>query len=368
MTQQKTSELAANATVRIMTPWGLGTGFLLGDYEVIVTNKHVVQGCRQVVLATENFKKRIANVLYVDPLYDLAFVEQPEGLAVGSLQLAFEGYEIKDGDPILAIGHPLGLKYTKTNGIVSKASRIIGEIEYIQTDAAINPGNSGGPLLSMEGLVVGVNTFIMSEGQNLGFALHYSLLKKALDDYIAIGKVYSVRCTCCSNIVTETTLQSGYCPYCGVKMNQDDFKGKLYIPGVTERKIEDMLEQLGYDVNIVRESRDSWSVSDENLQINISYSPENGYISTSCVLCRLPQEDIGRMYTFLLQQNFRTPELSFSVSGGHVMLATRRVSNTDFHPDTCCALFEGYISACHRYSDILINRYHGIPSGALESI
>ncbi len=366
MTQQKTSELATNATVRIMTPWGLGTGFLLGDYEVIVTNCHVVQGCRQVVLATDNYKKRIANVLYCDPLYDLAFVEQPDGLIVGSLQLAFEGYEIKDGDPIQAIGHPLGLKYTNTNGIVSKSYRFINGIEYIQTDAAINPGNSGGPLLTPEGLVVGVNTFIMSEGQNLGFALHYSLLKKALDDFAAVGKAYAVRCVSCSNLVTESTLQAGYCPFCGVKMSQDDFKGKLYIPGVMERKIEDMLSQMGYDVNLVRESRDSWCISDENLDINISYSPENCHISTSCVLCRLPQEDIGRMYGFLLQQNYKIPELSFSMSGGNVTLATRRVSNSDFHSETCCKLLEGYILACHRYSDILINRYHGIPAGVIE--
>jgi len=366
MTQQKTSEIAANATVRIMTPWGLGTGFLLGDYELIVTNRHVVQGCRQVVLATETFKKRIANVLYADPLYDLAFVEQPDGLAVGSLQLAFDGYEVKDGDPILAVGHPLGLKYTNTNGIVSKSSRNIDGVEYIQTDAAINPGNSGGPLLTPDGLVIGVNTFIMSDGQNLGFSLHYSLLRKALDDYAAAGKVYAVRCVSCSNLVTESTLQAGYCPFCGVKMNQDDFRGKLYIPGVMERKIEDMLTKLGYDVNIVRESRDSWIVSDENLDINLTYSPESGYLSSSCVLSRLPQDDIGRMYSFLLQQNYKIPDLTFSVSGGHVTLATRRVRNTDFHPETAYTLFEGYIMACHRYSDILINRYHAIPPGTVN--
>ncbi len=338
----------------------------MGDYELIVTNRHVVQGCRQVVLATDTFKKRIANVLYTDPLYDLAFVEQPDGLAVGSLQLAFEGYEVKDGDPILAIGHPLGLKYTNTNGIVSKASRNVDGVQYIQTDAAINPGNSGGPLLSEEGLVVGVNTFIMSEGQNLGFALHYSLLRKSLEEYRAAGSVYSVRCISCSNIVTESTLQAGYCPFCGMKMNQEDFKGKLYIPGVMARKVEEMLTKLGYDVNIVRDGRDSWTVSDENLNINITYSPESCYLSSSCVLCRLPQEDIGRLYSFLLQQNYKVPGVTFSISGGHVKISTRRIRNTDFHSETAYTLFENYINACHRYSDILINRYHCIPAEVAE--
>ncbi|MBQ5403990.1 MAG: serine protease, partial [Bacteroidales bacterium] len=171
-----TSILAENAIVRIITPWGMGTGFLLGDYSLIVTNRHVIQGCRQVVLVSENFKKRIAKVLYADPLYDLAFVEMPDNVAIGSLQLAFDGYKISDGDPILAVGHPLGLKYTNTQGIISKASRRMNGLNYIQTDAAINPGNSGGPLLTTDGLVIGVNTFILANGQNLGFALHFSYL------------------------------------------------------------------------------------------------------------------------------------------------------------------------------------------------
>ncbi len=210
-----TSILAENAIVRIITPWGLGTGFQLGDYELIVTNRHVVQGCRQVVLASESFRKRIANVLYVDPLYDLAFIELPYELAIGSLELAFDGYEIKDGDPILAVGHPLGLKYTNTKGIVSRAIRRVNGLDYIQTDAAINPGNSGGPLISSDGFVIGVNTFILANGQNLGFALHYQYLRQSLEDFRKAGSVYAVRCASCTNLVTESTLQNGYCPYCG---------------------------------------------------------------------------------------------------------------------------------------------------------
>jgi predicted metal-dependent peptidase len=106
----------------------------------------------------------------------------------------------------------------------------------------------------------------MSEGQNLGFALHYSLLRKALADYEAAGKVYAVRCVSCANLVTENTLQAGYCPYCGVKMNQDDFKGKLYIPGVMERKIEEMLDgDLGSPVNRHEQNASKQLVSEDAL-------------------------------------------------------------------------------------------------------
>ncbi|MCQ2250419.1 MAG: trypsin-like peptidase domain-containing protein [Bacteroidales bacterium] len=357
-----TSVVAENAIVRIITPWGLGTGFQLGDYELIVTNRHVVQGCRQVVLASENFRKRIANVLYVDPLYDLAFIELPYELAIGSLELAFEDYEVKDSDPILCVGHPLGLKYTNTKGIVSRAQRRMNGLDYIQTDAAINPGNSGGPLITQDGLVIGVNTFILANGQNLGFALHFKYLRQSLEDFRKAGSVYSVRCNSCTNIVTEATLQNGYCPYCGVKMENDDFQGKLYIPGATASKIEGILQKLGYCLDIIREGRESWNIEDNNLNIRIDYRPETDYVGASCVLCQLPQEKIQRLYSYLLDQNAKMPRTSFTVEDGYVVLATARVKSSDFHEDTGYELLKDYIEGCHRYSAVLINRYYCIPA------
>lgn len=359
---QNTSVLAENAIVRIITPYGLGTGFLLGDYELIVTNRHVVQGCRQVVITSENFKKRIANVLYVDPLYDLAFIEQPENVAIGSLQLAFDDYVVKDGDPILAVGHPLGLKYTNTKGIISKALRRINGLDYIQTDAAINPGNSGGPLMTSEGLVIGVNTFIMANGQNLGFALHFSYLQKSLNDFKAANARYAVRCGSCTNLVTESTLQNGYCPYCGDKMDSEDFDGKLYIPGNTSLKIENIIKKMGYNVDIVREGKDSWNIEDDNLLISIGYNSENNYVTANCVLCKIPATNISKIYEFILRQNFKMPRMAFAAEESYIELTTQYVKDIDFHEDTGYEMFSQYISNCHRYANILIERYYCLPA------
>lgn len=359
---QNTSIMAEDAIVRILTPWGLGTGFLLGDYELIVTNRHVVEGCRQVVLTSENFKKRIANVLYVDPLHDLAFIEPPEGVAIGSLQLAFEGYEVKDGDPILAVGHPLGLKYSNTKGIVSKASRRFNGLEYIQTDAAINPGNSGGPLITSDGLVIGVNTFILANGQNLGFALNYSYLRQSLEQFKALKTGYAVRCNSCTNIVTESTLQNGYCPYCGAKMNSEDFEGKLYIPGATSKKVEEIIAKMGYNLELVRDGKDSWSIEDDDLVFNISYRPESNYIYAVCLLCKLPTENIARVYDLLLRTNYKFPRMAFAVEKGYVEMTTSCIKDVDFHSDTAYDLFSLFVRSCHRYRNILIERYYCQPA------
>ena len=87
----------------------------------------------------------------------------------------------KDGEVVVAIGHPFGLNYTATQGVISKVDRIRDGVKYIQIDAAINPGNSGGPLVNKEGEVIGINSFIIRGGDNLGFALPVSYLKEALD-------------------------------------------------------------------------------------------------------------------------------------------------------------------------------------------
>ena len=366
MTEQNTSILAEDAVVRIMTPWGLGTGFLLGDFELIVTNRHVVQGCRQVVLASENFRKRITNVLYVDPLYDLAFLEMPDDIAIGSLQLAFDGYEVHDGDPILAIGHPLGLKYTNTKGIVSRASRLFNGLEYIQTDAAINPGNSGGPLVTPEGLVIGVSTFIMATGQNLGFALQYKYLRKSLEDFKAGGSVYSVRCASCSNLVSEDTIQAGYCPYCGAKMDSEDFKGRKYVPGITAQKVENILVRLGYDINLVRDARNKWTIVDNGFTVVIEYSPESGYVAAHSVVSRLPREGITDLYAFMLRHNANLLRMWFSVDNNCVLLSTQSIRGNDFHEETGYELLWGFLANCRRYLAILTDRYHCLPAETEE--
>ena len=133
--------------IQIATPQGTGTGFFVKGENVIITNDHVVKGNSEVVISGKSFQKQMSLVLFNDPKYDLAFISVPDGTGMPELHLA-AGYEVHDGETVIAIGHPYGLNYTATEGIVSKAKRLQKGINYIQIDAAINPGNSGGPLVN----------------------------------------------------------------------------------------------------------------------------------------------------------------------------------------------------------------------------
>ncbi len=151
---------------------GTGTGVIIQQDGFILTNNHVV-GKANGIRVTLN-DKRVFNgkVVGRDSYTDLALVKIPAtGLPVARLGSA---KKLRPGDYAIAIGSPAGLSETVTLGIVSALGRTIGDIGeggLVQTDAAINPGNSGGPLLNISGEVIGINTAIRKDYQNIGFAI-----------------------------------------------------------------------------------------------------------------------------------------------------------------------------------------------------
>jgi len=166
---------------------GAGTGFIIGSDGVIVTNNHVVAGAQSIEVVFADDRKMPARVLGKDPSTDLAVVK----VDAGGLPTAALGNsdQLKVGDDVVAIGNALALEGgpTVTQGIVSALNRTItaenGErLEHVlQTDAAINPGNSGGPLVNAAGEVVGINTAVAGDAQNIGFSIAISPAKTIID-------------------------------------------------------------------------------------------------------------------------------------------------------------------------------------------
>ncbi len=154
-----------------------GTGIVLNDKGLILTNDHVIQGATSLTVDASGSSNKTASakIVGVEANQDLALIQvDPSGLGLTSLTLASSS-SLKVGDTVYAIGTPYGLEETFTKGIVSALSREIAAPDgakitgAIQTDAALNPGNSGGPLLDEQGEVIGVNSQIASDaGQAQG--------------------------------------------------------------------------------------------------------------------------------------------------------------------------------------------------------
>lgn len=176
----------------------IGTGFIISEDGLIVTNKHVVADSEakyKVVIG----KDEVAEVvnIYRDPLTDLAILKvDKNGLTP---IIMGDSDNLKVGQLVVAIGTALGeFRSTVTTGVISGLGRgIVAGSPFsgseklenvIQTDAAINPGNSGGPLLSSSGEVIGVNVAVSQQGQNIGFALPINLVKDSINNFKTTGE------------------------------------------------------------------------------------------------------------------------------------------------------------------------------------
>lgn len=180
---------------------GGGTAFFISFDGLLLTNKHVVSDteAKYTVLLNDETKLE-AEVLARDPGNDIAILKVT-GDDFPALEIAPEGSELKLGQTVIAVGNALGeFRNTISTGVISGLSRTItaGSAggrsveqldQIIQTDAAINRGNSGGPLVNIAGQVIGMNTAIAASAQNIGFAIHFKDLRRAIKSYEEHGTI-----------------------------------------------------------------------------------------------------------------------------------------------------------------------------------
>lgn len=176
----------------------IGSGFIVSDSGLVVTNKHVVSDEADYQVVNSNDNKYDVKDIYRDPMNDIAILKidpsQNPGQELTEVSLG-DSSDLQVGQFVIAIGTALGeFRNTVTTGVISGLGRGItagdifqGYVEeldnVIQTDAAINPGNSGGPLLNSSSQVIGVNTAIASQGENIGFALPVNVVKDSLKNF-----------------------------------------------------------------------------------------------------------------------------------------------------------------------------------------
>lgn len=163
----------------------LGSGAVIDDDGYIVTNYHVVDGANRYRVLTQDGKMHTAVLIGYSQPYDVALLKIPAGYQA---LLYGNSDELQVGQKVIAVGNPLGLSFSVTEGIVSGLNRGRKNFPgtYIQTDVSINPGNSGGPLINQQGEIIGINNFKISGEtiEGLGFALVSDDARKVTDGLI----------------------------------------------------------------------------------------------------------------------------------------------------------------------------------------
>ena len=303
MPTQNTIELYGDAIIQIATQTGTGTGFYVKEFDVIVTNNHVVDNNAEVTIKGKNFDKTLSRVWYTDRKHDLAFLQPPTGAMLAEIRLGnYE--ELKDGDEVVAIGAAI------QGGVLTGDG-----LKFIQIDAAINPGNSGGPLVNVKGEIIGVNSFIIRGGDNLGFALPVNYLRIALQLYSPNKGMPGTRCASCDFLVTSSNIDAAkYCPSCGTEVKLPEMPEKEpEVVGVA-KTIEGILKELGKDIKLARNGVNNWEVEEGTAKIKIAYNPDNYFIAGDAFLCQMPNDatKIKPLYQYLLEENYNLTGLVLS--------------------------------------------------------
>ena len=170
----------------------LGSGFIISEKGIVVTNNHVIQDAEDIIIRVNGDKEFKAKVIGADPLSDIAILQLDTKEKFIPVKFG-NSDKARIGDWVIAIGNPFGLGGTVTSGIISARNRSIGLSryeDYIQTDASINSGNSGGPLFDMNGDVIGINTAILGRNGSIGigFSIPSNSAKLVIDQLIEFGE------------------------------------------------------------------------------------------------------------------------------------------------------------------------------------
>ncbi len=184
-------EMVSEAVVKVSSPAGMGSGFLLNEDAYLITNYHVIEKETKIEVtvfrqAKDGFEKqkfKKVKIVAINPFIDLALL-QVKDIQKNKVKFAYLGKieDIEVGQAVFAVGNPLGLERTVTDGVISTKNRSFKGLVYIQTNADINPGNSGGPLFNLAGEVVGVTNMGYIFFGGLGFAIPVDYVKHFIEN------------------------------------------------------------------------------------------------------------------------------------------------------------------------------------------
>jgi len=190
-TIEKCVEAFSEAVVKVSSPGGVGSGFFLNEDGYLITNYHVIENETKIEVTMfqkvkDGFEKKTFKKVKIDAInsfVDLALLKV-EDLGDIKVKYAYLGdiEQVQVGEKVFAIGNPLGLERTVTDGVISSSNRAFKGLVYIQTNADINPGNSGGPLFNLAGEVIGVTNMGYIFFGGLGFAIPINYVKHFIDN------------------------------------------------------------------------------------------------------------------------------------------------------------------------------------------
>lgn len=295
---------------------GSGSCFYLKQYDLFVTNYHVVEGFREVALEDRAKNRYLARVILVNPQSDIALLAV-EGDFSALPEVSLAGEDVCLGQKISVAGYPFGMPFTATEGTISSPRQLVDERYYIQTDAAVNPGNSGGPMFNQKGEIVAITSGKISNADNMGFGIPVALLRTLLEQIGDLDRnSFHVQCHSCEEFITD---DEEYCPSCGEKLSENVFAQR----GLTDLAAfcEAAIAEMGIHPVLARVGYESWTFHKGSSEIRI-FVYQRSYLFCTSPLNNLPKKNLEPVLTYLLSAEDIKP-YQLGLDGNQIYLSYR---------------------------------------------
>lgn len=349
----KLSNNIKDIIIQTATPYGIGNGFYLLDYKLIIAYLSLMKGAKDVVISGKHVPKTMAKVIFTDPVLGLVFIKAPESILLPGIKFA-PMETCREGDKLKLVTqfYKQGLTMDIVN--LEKKSISINDIDLLQYTGKIDCMNKGGLLLDENDKLVGIDSYKFSKDKKQQYALPADLLKQTLDEYIALGYKPALRCPSCKQIIILKSIENGNCPNCKAGISETIISGLKYAPTPIGKKVEEIISRLNYEVVISRIGLNSWEIEEGSTEIRVRHDIENNFIIADAVLCKIPMKNKSSIYEYLLKENNYLKGLSFKLQAENIILSMAHISGNDFHVPSASRQFKELFNKADDYDDILI--------------
>ena len=338
---------------QVATPFSTGTGVYLPGPGLLVTNEHVVRDNATVVIGSAREEEQLATVVYLDPHYDLAFLRPSAPFDLDPLPLAAE--DPTPGTAIVALGQHFGHPIRISRGSILEVDYEHHGISFLLHDAPQEAAHSGGPLFSDEGELVGINMYDIREGKNKALSLPVSRVRACLDTFLGGEGRPAARCFTCREVIFEGPNQITHCPNCG---------SELTLPGAVEdftpsgipATVEAIIAASNHDPLLARRGPNLWSIRQGSAIIQLAYHEDSGLVTGDAYLCSLPELPNAKLFVFLLEENFKLQQLTFSTFGRDIVLSLL-IFDRYLTVETALPRFAHLFAKADEYDDRLVDEF-----------
>lgn len=339
---------------QVATPFSTGTGVYLPGPGLLVTNEHVVRDNATVVIGSEEVAEQLARVVYLDAYYDLAFLKPEVAFALPPLVLSTQPLEL-DAE-VMAVGQHFGHPLRLSHGKVLELDHQHHNIEFILHDAWQDAAHSGGPLFNAAGELVGINMYDIQEGKGRALSLPAAKVAECLDRFAEGNGSAAARCFGCQRITFEVVLNpTGYCPNCGAELTLPGMVADYQPEGVSAT-VEAIIKTSGHDPRLARRGPNLWSIRRGSAIIQLAYHEDSGLVTGDAYLCSLPEIPNAELFAFLLRENCKLRQLTFSTFGSDIMLSLL-IYDRYLTVKTALPCFEHLFEKADHYDNILVEQF-----------